>query len=398
MDPTKHKGFLPKAFIAPKGIPIPKGYKGKPLPQRQSEEISSPAPGSWLEITTRRPVVLVTAAPEEVLKLQEADDNVKPISLFDRRPSAFRRPKPTPEQVVTEAREVPTTTETAKASTHSFTFKLQKARPSFQEYLRNKKKAEYVEEEFQRPEKKDIYRKTERLDRGYGNSKIKGARKEFKDARSSTERTTTTFHLPADHLATNIFRLVTESTIKPTDESQVTVDETDQLVDSFFAAGSNNAFLGPDVDDDTISIVYQPADDVAKPETTTVFSPTVLPTLVETTTTILEPTYSSPVETTTVPEVEVITTTEDELSTASSTTTTSTTTTTTSSTADSLQESTKGGQTTQDPLDKLEALRKKKQGIVNSKPSVYQGDLLSGDEIDDSATVVTSGPIFNLAR
>jgi len=402
MDPTKHKGFLPKAFIAPKGIPIPKGYKGKPLPQRQSEEISSPAPGSWLEITTRRPVVLVTAAPEEVLKLQEADDNVKPISLFDRRPSAFRRPKPTPEQVVTEAREVPTTTETAKASTHSFTFKLQKARPSFQEYLRNKKKAEYVEEEFQRPEKKDIYRKTERLDRGYGNSKIKGARKEFKDARSSTERTTTTFHLPADHLATNVFRLVTESTIKPTDESQVTVDETDQLVDSFFAAGSNNAFLGPDVDDDTISIVYQPADDVAKPETTTVFSPTVLPTLVETTTTILEPTYSSPVETTTVPEVEVITTTEDELSTASSTTTSTTTTTTTasttSSTADSLQESTKGGQTTQDPLDKLEALRKKKQGIVNPKPSVYQGDLLSGDEIDDSATVVTSGPIFNLAR
>ena len=398
MDPTKHKGFLPKAFIAPKGIPIPKGYKGKPLPQRQSEEISSPAPGSWLEITTRRPVVLVTAAPEEVLKLQEADDNVKPISLFDRRPSAFRRPKPTPEQVVTEAREVPTTTETAKASTHSFTFKLQKARPSFQEYLRNKKKAEYVEEEFQRPEKKDIYRKTERLDRGYGNSKIKGARKEFKDARSSTERTTTTFHLPADHLATNVFRLVTESTIKPTDESQVTVDETDQLVDSFFAAGSNNAFLGPDVDDDTISIVYQPADDVAKPETTTVFSPTVLPTLVETTTTILEPTYSSPVETTTVPEVEVITTTEDELSTASSTTTTSTTASTTSSTADSLQESTKGGQTTQDPLDKLEALRKKKQGIVNPKPSVYQGDLLSGDEIDDSATVVTSGPIFNLAR
>jgi len=397
MDPTKHKGFLPKAFIAPKGIPIPKGYKGKPLPQRQ-EEISSPAPGSWLEITTRRPVVLVTAAPEEVLKLQEADDNVKPISLFDRRPSAFLRPKPTPEQVVTEAREVPTTTETAKASTHSFTFKLQKARPSFQEYLRNKKKAEYVEEEFQRPEKKDIYRKTERLDRGYGNSKIKGARKEFKDARSSTERTTTTFHLPADHLATNVFRLVTESTIKPTDESQVTVDETDQLVDSFFAAGSNNAFLGPDVDDDTISIVYQPADDVAKPETTTVFSPTVLPTLVETTTTILEPTYSSPVETTTVPEVEVITTTEDELSTASSTTTTTTTASTTASTADSLQESTKGSQTTQDPLDKLEALRKKKQGIVNPKPSVYQGDLLSGDEIDDSATVVTSGPIFNLAR
>merc|ERR1712242_668065 len=82
MDPTKHKGFLPKAFIAPKGIPIPKGYKGKPLPQRQ-EEIASPAPGSWLEITTRRPVVLVTAAPEEVLKLEEVDDNVKPISLFD---------------------------------------------------------------------------------------------------------------------------------------------------------------------------------------------------------------------------------------------------------------------------------------------------------------------------
>merc|ERR1719382_1071870 len=178
------------------------------------------------------------------------------------------------------------------------------------------------------------YRKTERLDRGYANSKIKGTRKEFKDARSSTERPTTTFHLPAEHLATNVFRLVTESTIKPTDETQVTIDETEQLVDSFFAAGSNNAFLGPDVDDDTISIVYQPADDVAKPETTTVFSPTVLPTLVETTTTILEPTYSSPVETTTVPEVEVITT--------SSTTTT--TASTTSSTADSLQESTKGSQ------------------------------------------------------
>merc|ERR1711936_70861 len=323
-------------------------------------------------------------------------DNVKPISLFDRRPSAFLRPKPTPEQVVTEAKEVPTTTETAKASTHSFTFKLQKARPSFQEYLRNKKKAEYVEEEFQRPEKKDIYRKTERLDRGYGNSKIKGARKEFKDARSSTERPTTTFHLPAEHLATNVFRLVTESTIKPTDETQVTIDETEQLVNSFFAAGSNNDFLGPDVDDDTISIVYQPADDVAKPETTTVFSPTVLPTLAETTTSILEGTYSSPVEATTISEVEVITTTEEE----SSATTTSTTSSNTwaSNTAEPLQESTKGARTTQDPLDKLEALRKKKQGIVNSKPSVYQGDLLSGDEVDDSATVVTSGPIFNLAR
>merc|ERR1719331_530091 len=105
-------------------------------------------------------------------------------------------------------------------------------------------------------EKKETYRKTERLDRGYANSKIKGARKEFKEARSSTERATTTFHLPAEHLATNVFRLVTESTIKPTDGSQVTIDETEQLVNSFFAAGNNNAFLGPDVDDDTISIVY----------------------------------------------------------------------------------------------------------------------------------------------
>jgi hypothetical protein len=404
MDPSKHKGLLPKAFIAPKGIPIPKGYKGKPLPQRQ-EEIASPAPGSWLEITTRRPVVLVTAAPEEVLKLQEVDDNVKPISLFDRRPSTFLRPKPTPEQVVTEAREISTTTETPKASPHSFRFKLQKARPSFQEYLRNKKKAEFVEDEYQKPEKKETYRKTERLDRGYANSKTKGARKEFKEARSSTERATTTFHLPAEHLATNVFRLVTESTIRPTDGTQVTIDETEQLVNSFFAAGNNNDFLGPDVDDDTISIVYQPADDVAKPETTTVFSPTVLPSLAETTTSILEPTYSGPVETTTIPEVEVITTTEEELSTtirsttsSTTTSTSSTTTTTTSNTAEPLQESTKGARTTQDPLDKLEALRKKKQGIVNSKSSVYQGDLLSGDEVDDSATVVTSGPIFNLAR
>jgi len=392
MDPTNHKGFLPKAFIAPKGIPIPKGYKGKPLPQRP-EEVAPPAPGSWLEITTRRPVVLVTAAPEEVLKTQEVEDNVKPISLFDRRPSAFLRPKPAPEQPVTQARETTTTTETSKASAHSFRFKLQKARPSFKEYLRNKKKAELTEEDYQRPraDKKEPYRRTDTSERHYDNTKVQEARKDVKQSRLPTEPTT--FHLPAEHRGSNVFRLVTESTIKPTDESQATIDETEELVNTFYAAGNNNDFLGPDIDDETISIVYQPTDDGAKPETTTVFSPTVLPTLVETTTAILEQTFPTAVETTTVPEVEVTSTTEVFVE----PTTTTSTTSSTSTTVEAIQESTTGPKTTQDPLDKLVALTKKKQGIVKTLPAVYQGDLLSGDDVDEDEQV-TDGPIFNFKR
>ena len=44
MDPTKHQGNLPKAFIAPKGIPIPDGYKGKPLPQVTTEKAAAADP------------------------------------------------------------------------------------------------------------------------------------------------------------------------------------------------------------------------------------------------------------------------------------------------------------------------------------------------------------------
>ena len=396
MDPTKHNGHLPKAFIAPKGIPIPKGYKGKPL---KPEKIAIPAPSSWLEITTRRPVVLVTAAPEEVLKLQEVEDNVKPISLFDRRPSAFLRPKPTPQQIVIQTTETPTTTETPKASTHSLRFKLQKqARPSFHEYLRNKKKAEYREEEekeFTRPEKKEPYRKPENTDRVYVNTKIQTARKDIASTEATTS-TTATIHIPAEHRSNNVFKLVNDS-IKPTKEIEVTTeDDTEALVNSFFAAGGNNAFLGPDVDDDTISIVYQPADDVATPATTTVFAPTVLPFQAETTT-ILEQTYPTTMETTT--ELEVITTTTMETTTELEvTTTTAAPAITTSTTPEPIQESTKRSKTTEDPLDKLEALRKIKQGIVKPKPAVYQGDLLSAEDVDESIAVVTEGSIFNFAK
>ena len=408
MDPTKHKGFLPKAFIAPKGIAIPKGYKGKPLPQRP-EEVAAPAPGSWVEITTRRPVVLVTAAPEKVLKTQEVEDNVKPISLFDRRPSAFLRPKPTPEIKVTQPTESTTSTESSKASANSFRFKLQqqkaRARPSFQEYLRNKKKAELINEEYSRPEKKETYRKNQNLDRVYVNTKIEETRKGSRSTESPS-----TFQLPTEYQSTNVFSLVNDSEVHPTDEAQAAKDETDELVNTFFA-GTNNAFLGPDVDDDTISIVYQPADDFARPETTTVFSPTVLPPVAETTTALVEQ-----VETTTSPETEVTSTTATSTTTTSTTTTITTTTvptTTSATTTEKIQvpttgkpivhqsttfKPTKESTTTEDPLDKLEALRKIKQGLVVLKPEVYQEDLLTGEDVDESIDAVTDGPIFNFAK
>merc|ERR1711962_554833 len=71
----------------------------------------------------------------------------------------------------------------------------------------------------------------------------------------------------------------------------------------------------------------------------------------------------------------------------------------TSTTEKPIQKSTKSSKTTQDPLDKLEALRKLKHGIVKSKPLVYQGDLLSGEEVDDSVSHASSdGPFYNFAK
>merc|ERR1712059_145645 len=125
MDPTKHKGLLPKAFIAPKGAPIPFGYKGKPLP---------PKPNQVEKSTTEKTLLI----QDESIKEEE---KLTPISLFNRRPTgSFLRPIA---KLTTKApvKEVTTTTVASKLS-NSLRYKLQKNRPSLtQFYLKNKKKA-----------------------------------------------------------------------------------------------------------------------------------------------------------------------------------------------------------------------------------------------------------------
>merc|ERR1719419_1098017 len=139
MDPTKHKGSLPKAFIAPKGIPIPDGYKGKPLPQKP--EVSQ-------ESTTEKVLIVKTTnAPVDEKEKEKAN----PISLFDRRPTPFLRSnKSKPRKPITEK---PSTT-VPSILTNSLRYKLQsKNRPSLtQFYLKNKKKAEKLEDKYDRSE------------------------------------------------------------------------------------------------------------------------------------------------------------------------------------------------------------------------------------------------------
>ena len=130
MDPTKHKGVLPKVFIAPIGKPIPKGYKGKPLLSEPTE----------LQTTT-----------ETIIFLESLYSTEKPVVSFEEIKS---------EPVLKVEEEQSTTT--TQSSVRNFRFKLQKERPSLSRfYLKNKKTLEKLDVLNRNPEKIEKYEKYE---------------------------------------------------------------------------------------------------------------------------------------------------------------------------------------------------------------------------------------------
>ena len=358
MDPTKHRGELPKAFIAPKGIAIPDGYKGKPLPQKP-EEVN-------------------TVVTESVSK----NDDERHVSLFDRRPTTFQR---TPAFNQLDIRTTPETARPSPTSSSLFRGSWEKNKQYQKDFL-NKIKLK-AREKYEKPETSG------RPDFNVSgkfkvNNKIKEARKEFRQTPVSTLP-------PADlvipvQTKLNLFKKVTDQ-----DEVVSTTPEA-PLVD-IISAG--------DYDDDPISLVFelQEADltqstleqaesDVESTsiESSTNFAPTVITTFVDTTSTLSPSTVASSLDTT---KLELASTTAQ--STTTSTVTTSTTTTTTASTTTSRStESLFVKVTTEDPFVKLEEVRKKKYKFGVSS---YQGDLSFGDDLDTGDSQSTETPPFNFA-
>jgi len=433
MDPTKHKGLLPKAFIAPKGIPIPNGYKGKPLPQKP--EIKE-------DTTTEKVLIVRTTSATNV---QKEEEKVNPISLFDRRPTPFLRTNKAivkPKKPVTEK---PSTTISSILS-NSLRYKLQnKNRPSLtQFYLKNKKKAERQEDKYNRPEKKSFYRKPDNIEKIYVNSKIEETRKEIKEAKKTADSTvspSTTYFLPTEHKKSSTFRLVNDSLGVASTTTSNLVDEKDDTTVSKTSTVVEKEDLEPttfvdifsagDADNDPISIVYEPSYDYAQStfeqaqaeQESTSFAPTVVVTSTDAVTTTTTTTTTKPTTTTTFKQTTTTTTTTSTTTTSTTTTTTtsvstSTTTTTTveetttqekststsseaqptlASTSSSTESVTKGSRTTQDPFVKLETLRKQKVKIVKAKVPSYQEDLLTADDIDEFDSGSTESPVFNFA-
>jgi hypothetical protein len=113
MDPTEHKGKLPKVFIAPLGKPIPKGYKGKPLPAEAG------APLQDIDISSSSS----TSTTETVLAI-DASATVE-ASNADGQSSGSSGSSAGQQQ---------------QKGVTAFRFKLQKERPSLSQfYLKNKK-------------------------------------------------------------------------------------------------------------------------------------------------------------------------------------------------------------------------------------------------------------------
>merc|ERR1712123_499869 len=320
--------------------------------------------------TTERVLVVRTTSSSIV---QRDEEKVNPISLFDRRPTPFLRNKAItkPKKTVTEK---PSTTISSILS-NSLRYKLQnKNRPSLtQFYLKNKKKAERLEDKYERPEKKSFYRKPDNIEKIYVNSKIEEARKEIKDAKKPADSTvspSTTYFLPTEHKKSSTFRLVNDSLgLASTTTSNLVDDKDDTTVaktspvaerDELEPTTFVDIFSAGDADNDPISIVYEPSYDYAQStyeqaqteQESTSFAPTVIVTSTEaiTTTTTPKPT------TTTTTTVEETTTQEKSTSSEAQSTLASTSTTT--------ESVTRGSRTTQDPFVKLETLRKQKVKIV----------------------------------
>merc|ERR1719264_14637 len=154
MDPTQHKGELPKAFIAPKGIAIPDGYKGKPLPQQPSQ-------------------VDEVATTEKVLIHTSKLDEERPVSLFDRRPTTFQR---TPASNQVEIKATPENVRLSTTSSSLFRGSLEKNKQYKKDFL-NKIKLK-AREKYDKPESQER-QESNSGGKFYVNNKIKEARKEF---------------------------------------------------------------------------------------------------------------------------------------------------------------------------------------------------------------------------
>merc|ERR1712106_986363 len=236
---------------------------------------------------------------------------------------------------------------------NSLRYKLQnKNRPSLtQFYLKNKKKAEKLEDKYERPEKKSFYRKPDNIEKIYVNSKIEEARKEIKDAKKPADSTvspSTTYFLPTEHKKSSTFRLVNDSLgLASTTTSNLVDDKDDTTVaktspvaerDELEPTTFVDIFSAGDADNDPISIVYEPSYDYAQStyeqaqteQESTSFAPTVIVTSTEAITTTTTPTSTTTFKTTTTSA----TTTTTPTTTTTTTTTTSTTTTTTTTTVE----------------------------------------------------------------
>lgn len=127
MDPTEHKGKLPKVFIAPVGKPIPKGYKGKPLPADGS---SLQEPSSTSGPSTTETVLVVESS--SVAESSVGEQSTSPSSTQQQQKGV--------------------------TANSAFRFKLQKERPSLSQfYLKNKKdkfeELKQLKKQQQQPEK-----------------------------------------------------------------------------------------------------------------------------------------------------------------------------------------------------------------------------------------------------
>ena len=137
MDPTDHKGQLPKVFIAPVGKPIPKGYKGKPLPAEVGPTSSSSSPSPTTET-----VLVVEASSSAVDASNGAEGQSTPSSQQQKGVTA----------------------------NSAFRFKLQKERPSLSQfYLKNKK------DKFEELKQQKKQQQPEKLEKFYPKSRVEDA-------------------------------------------------------------------------------------------------------------------------------------------------------------------------------------------------------------------------------
>lgn len=345
MDPSKHRGELPRVFIAPIGGPIPEGYKGKPLlsePLALDKLRSEVTNDKFIPTTTETILLVQESKTDDEIPAVDKEEKLS-VSLFGLNPLLRRKPgsaaKPDTK---------PTTTATPKLIqlNNAFKLKLQRQRPSLSQfYLKNKKKAEKLAEIAAKP-------------------------------LPTVAQSTTTTHFsssdPKPALITTAGQSPT-TTKKPT-ELKTTITVAQEPTVSEYVDTSTTTKLVP-ISSTTLAEPVQVS--LHEEEQTTQFVPTIIPRQASTTTTSTTKTV------TTITTVVVST---SSISTPSTTEATTTTTTQPISTTakTTVEESTKRIRTTQDPFLKLESIVAQKQNELKSGgPPPYQGDLITGETLDE---------------